>query len=62
MFRPDGDDTAVVEPDAFADVLEHLTLRLAIGLVAPEDREVVRELLGLVEVRERLRASSVSCI
>lgn len=55
MFRSHGDNAAVVEPDAFEQELEHLSLHLGIRLVAPEDREVVEELLRLVEVRDRLR-------
>ncbi|HTS73418.1 MAG TPA: hypothetical protein VMG74_06890 [Gaiellaceae bacterium] len=54
MFGPDGDDVAVVEPDAFEDELEHVPFRLRVGLVAPEEGEVVEDLLGLVEVGKRL--------
>ncbi|MGH2998871.1 MAG: hypothetical protein ACRDNM_06180 [Gaiellaceae bacterium] len=54
MFGPDGDDVAVVEPDAFEDELEHVAFCFWVGLVAPEEGEVVEDLLGLVEVGERL--------
>jgi hypothetical protein len=50
VFGPDGDDVAVVEPDAFEDGLEHVPFRFRVGLVAPEEGEVVEDLLGLVEV------------
>jgi len=54
VFGPDGDDVAVVEPDPFEDELDHVPFRFRVGLVAPEEGEVVEDLLGLVEVGERL--------
>ena len=47
MFGPDGDNVAVVEPDALEDELEHVPFGFRVGVVAPEEGEVVEDLLGL---------------
>ncbi|HEX5246987.1 MAG TPA: hypothetical protein VFW41_07635 [Gaiellaceae bacterium] len=44
---------AVVEPDAFEHELEHVPFRFGVGVVAPEEGEVVEDLFGFVEVGER---------
>jgi hypothetical protein len=49
----DGDDALLVEPDALEDEREELALGGGVTLVLPEDREVLEDLLGLVEVGER---------
>ena len=54
VFRADGDDAAVVEPDSVEDELEKLTLGFRVFLIAPEDREVVEDLFRLVKVGERV--------
>ncbi|HEY3945642.1 MAG TPA: hypothetical protein VGL78_10475 [Solirubrobacteraceae bacterium] len=54
MFGPYGNDVAVVEPDPFEHELKHVPFGFRVGLVAPEEGEVVEDLLGLVEVGERL--------
>jgi hypothetical protein len=46
----DGDDATAVEPDAFEEELEELSFGFGVSFLAPEDREVVEDLFGLVEV------------
>lgn len=49
----DRDDALLVKPDALEDEREELALGGGVALAFPEDREVVEDSLGLVEVRER---------
>jgi hypothetical protein len=55
-FRPLLEEgcEGVFGPDAFEDELEHVPFGFRVGLVAPEEGEVVEDLLGLVKVGKRL--------
>ncbi len=46
FFRAHGNDAAVVEPDAFEDQAEELTLDVGVFFDPPEDAEVVEHPAG----------------
>jgi hypothetical protein len=46
----DGDDALVVDPDALEEVTQELAAGLEVPLLVPEEREVVEDRAGLVEV------------
>jgi hypothetical protein len=54
-----GDDPVLIEPDAVEGQAEELALGVGIGLGVPDDREVLEDRAGLVEVRDRMGCERV---